>query len=101
MRQSLASAIHSRPLSQQYEHSAFDKISPGVHLREGLSAIVQYSPIDPKLVKREKRSSEFCETEDSAVVFQCSYTYSRGIKEFTCKLTLDPNLLSIFTTAII
>ena len=27
--------------------------------------------------------------------------YSRGIKEFTCKLTLDPNLLSIFTTAII
>merc|ERR1711974_73878 len=79
---------------------AFDKMSP-VHLQQGLSAIVQYSPIYPKLVKSEKRSSEFCETEDSAVVFQCSYTYSRGIKEFTCKLTLDPNLLSLFTTAII
>ena len=86
---------------QHYECIVFDKMSLEVHLQQGLSAIVQYSPIYPKLVKSEKRSSEFCETEDSAVVFQCSYTYSRGIKEFTCKLTLDPNLLSIFTTAII
>jgi len=97
----LSSAICTRLLLQHYECIAFDKMSPAVHLQQGLSAIVQYSPIYPKLVKSEKRSSEFCETEDSAVVFQCSYTYSRGIKEFTCKLTLDPNLLSIFTTAII
>jgi len=100
MRQSLSQVLSAADFYRNI--IAFDKISPRVlHLQEGLSAIVQYSPIDPKLVKREKRSSEFCETEDSAVVFQCSYTYSRGIKEFTCKLTLDPNLLSIFTTAII
>ena len=41
--------------------------------QESLSAIVQYSPTYPQAGDARKRSSEFCETEDSSVVFQCSY----------------------------
>ena len=84
-------------LPQYYQLEMFLTKYSSVLRKEGLSAIVQCSPKAGVL-----RDEIFWILWNWRLNCGISMLlYSRGIKEFTCNLTLDPNLLSIFTTAII
>merc|ERR1712037_786800 len=94
MRQSLSQVLSAADFYRNI--IAFDKISPMSTSPAGGS--FRYSSIFSQLpeageARRDLLNSVKLKTQ--LWYFQCSYTYSRGIKELTCKLTLDPNLLSI------